>query len=91
MAVERLECPFCGGEVRELALERFLEEKASCPRCGAEYWLEAVDDLPDADLDLERQEWRVVRGYDFLVDFPQQPPEEGVELCVLFVRPRRQV
>jgi hypothetical protein len=98
---EKTPCPFCQTEVPELTGEHAFDYVGICPQCGAKYWLETVDNLESVFDDVpillnlteeqvERGEWecRLIRGYDTLVDFPGQPEEEGIEVCMVFARLR---
>lgn len=82
-------CEFCQDEVEEPT--SIDEPIRQCPRCGAIYWLEFVDDLyltaQDAadyfEIEYEKMpeqiETKVVRNFDVL-------GEDKEEICLVFAR-----
>lgn len=91
-------CQFCDRKVQEPTGENALEQVLTCPSCKAVYWLEGADDLwevpyhaaehfglPEEEA-LERIEYKAIRDFDRLLDYEGQPPEEGMEYCLVFSR-----
>lgn len=87
-------CPFCETRVKEPEGENFFDQSFTCSGCGARYWAEMIYDVWEAlyqaeeifELPVEDIEWKVVRGFDYLRDYPGQSAEEAQEVCLVFFR-----
>ena len=84
-------CQFCRRAVDEPTA---FEQVRPC-ECGALCWLEFADDLSDVPLQameelgaasVEEIDVEVIRDYDVMLDDEEQPVEEGIEVCLVFVR-----
>lgn len=95
---EQVNCGFCSIPLDPPVGDDALDQVLTCPGCGARYWLEGADDLcevPHIAAELfdipeeeagQRVEHEVTRDFDRLLAFPEQPADEGQELCLVFVR-----
>lgn len=96
--MDTVSCSFCNHAVRLPAGSDALQQVLKCIGCHASYWLMMHDDISEVIYGAaehfgvpeqqaqDQVEYDIVREIDRLLAYQEQPTEEGIELCLVFVR-----